>query len=325
MKNVEKVAQHKIPMVDLGRSEQGGEARIAEEIAQACMGTGFFYLRNHGVPSALVDAAFQANQAFHRLSLESKLAVKINGAFRGYQPLGGSTLKASTKFDSATYANQVESFFVRNEDAEILASGRATGFMMGPNQWPRLEGFKEAVVAYEAAMRALGMRMLPLFARAVGEAPDYFTRLANPASVCIRLLHYPPVSDAEIEAHFRIFPHTDYGFLTFLAQDDSGGLQIRGVDGAWIDAAPMPGTFVVNVGDLLQRWTNGAFQSTPHRVVGKSAGRDRYSIAYFFGPNDDTRVDCLPAFLQGGEARHPPAIQGEYIAGRMSDNYQDRR
>ena len=157
---------------------------------------------------------------------------------------------------------------------------------------------------YDAAVRELGHRMLRVFSVAVGETPTFFDRFFAPASTALRLIHYPPAPAVRPEDLYGIHPHTDYGFLTLLAQDDVGGLEVRRPDGTWIQARPIPGTFILNAGDILARWTSDRFNSTPHRVVNASANRDRYSIAMFFDPNIDALVEGLPRFTSeaGGES-----------------------
>ena len=123
-----------------------------------------------------------------------------------------------------------------------------------------------------------------------------------------------------------IYPHTDYGFITILAQDDVGGLEIQRVDGAWIEAPSIPGTFVVNLGDAAARWTNDVFNSSPHRVINKSSTRDRYSVATFIDPNHDAVIRCLDGFLAGGAApKYPPIAYADYYSERMDTNHPDRR
>ncbi len=314
-----------LPIVDLGGTDSTEAfARAASQVREACITTGFFYLANHGVPAELVDAAFEANRWIHARPEAEKLALKINRWHRGYQTFASSTLKSSQRFAPAAHANQLESFFVRHEVSPD-EPGYGEKMLMGPNQWPDNAQFREVVTRFDAAVRALGHRMLRVFAVAVGEAPAFFERFFAPASTTLRMIHYPPMPALRPEDMFGIAPHTDYGFLTLLAQDEVGGLEVRRPDGSWIQARPVPGTFVLNVGDALARWTNDRFNSTPHRVINAKPVHDRYSIGMFFDPNIDAQVACLPQFAaQDGGPKYPPIRYGDYYEMRLEANYPDR-
>lgn len=301
--------------------------RVAAEIHDACTTVGFFYLTGHGVDPGLVADAFEANRRFHARPEAEKLALKQNRWHRGYQPFAASTLKSQARFAAAAHPNQMESIFIRHEVAPDHPDYQRRP-LQGPNLWPDDPWFVEVVRRYDDATRDLGLALLPAFSVAVGEAPDFFTRRFDPPSTALRLIHYPPtpatppnLADAEL---FGINPHTDYGFLTILAQDDVGGLQVRRVDGSWIDAPYRPDSFILNIGDGLARWTNNAFNSTPHRVINRSAGRDRYSIGMFFDPNLDTVIETLPRFADGGAGGYPPIRYGDYFAMRLDANFPDR-
>lgn len=295
--------------------------RVAAEIYDACTSVGFFYLSGHDVDPALVADAFEANRRFHARPLEEKLAIKQNKWHRGYQALATSKLVSQARFDAARLPNQLESFFMRHEVAPTDPTFERQP-LQGPNQWPDDPWFVDVVRRYNDATRDLGMALLPAFALAVGEAPDFFAPKFAPAATALRLIHYPPAPAIRPEELFGISPHTDYGFLTILAQDKVGGLQIRHADGHWIDAPYRPDCFILNIGDILARWTNGRFNSTPHRVVNRSTEQARYSIGMFFDPNLDTVVEPLPRFAGEGEA---PAIRyGDYFSMRLDANYPDR-
>lgn len=304
-----------IPVIDLAQPLEG----VAAAVREACLGSGFFYIRSHGVDSRARDEVFAANRRFHALPDATKLAIKLNKWHRGFQPMATSKLVSSARFAPAAYANQLESFFIRHE----LERGDGSAIFDGPNQWPDDPAFRIAVTRFDDALRDLGHRMLRVFSVAVGEAPTFFDRSFAPASTCLRLIHYPPAPVDRPQDEYGIHPHTDYGFLTLLAQDDVGGLEVRRPDGSWIAAKPIAGTFVCNVGDVLARWTNDRFNSTPHRVINPTADRDRYSVAMFFDPNVDATIACLPQFA-GERARHAPVRYGDYYRMRLEANYPDR-
>ena len=322
------MAQHDdIPIIDLDDYLAGRpDARegVARQIREACLGTGFFHIVGHGVEPALIEAAFEAHRRFHARPLEEKLELKLNHWHRGYEPFATSHLKSSARFQPAEHPNQLESFFLRHQvGPETPGYGRKE--MMGPNQWPADEAFRETIGAYDRTIRALGLALLPAMAVAVGEDADFFQPFFDPPSTALRLIHYPAPPPAERPADLLgIQPHTDYGFLTILAQDEVDGLEIRRVDGGWIRASRVPGGFIVNIGDALARWTNDVFNSTPHRVHADAAGRERFSIAMFFDPNIETEIRCLDAFKADGAARHPPIRYGSYFNMRLDANFPDR-
>ena len=245
-----------IPVIDLGPLRTGGESglrQVAAEVAAACEDKGFLYLTNHGVPDSLVSRIFAANQAFHRLPLETKLDLQINQFYRGYVPFAGSTLKVSS-IESARKPNQSEQILFRHElapDDPDLGRGLP---LQGPNQWPAeadLPGFKQTVLEYMAACEGVARSLFPVFAEALSLPRDYFERLFVRPTSNLKLLHYPAQPTDRPADQYGAAPHTDFGFVTILAQDDTGGLEVRKKDGEWMPAPVIPGTFVVNIGDAL--------------------------------------------------------------------------
>ena len=318
----------RLPIIDVGplwqEANDGELSRLGGEVHDACRSTGFFYIANHGVPSDLIDAAFEANRRFHALPLEDKLRIKLNRWHRGYQALAGSTLVSSARFAPARHPNQLESFFLRHEVDPADPSYRIQP-LQGPNQWPEDAAFEDSVRRYDDAMRDTGMRLLRIFSTAIGETPDFFARRFSPPATCLRLIHYPPAPADRPADLYGAHPHTDYGFLTILAQDNVGGLEVRLPDGAWQPVPFVPDTFVVNIGDILARWTNDSFNSTPHRVINASLDRDRYSIGYFFDPSLDAEISPLEHFREGtGSSRYAAIRYGDYFSGRLDANYADR-
>ena len=152
---------------------------------------------------------------------------------------------------------------------------------------------------------------------------DWFSPYFKRPTLFLRLLHYPRQPDEE--GLFGSAPHTDYGFITMLAQDEVGGLEVRNRHNQWIAAPPIEGTFVLNVADILQRWSNGRFASTPHRVRNLKPV-DRYSMPFFFDPSMDAVVDCPPQLLERGDApTYPPVVYGDYLLERLNKNHEYRR
>jgi len=317
-----------LPIIDVGalrRDVSDGElSGLGAEVYRACRTTGFFYIVNHGVSCELIAAAFEANRRFHALPLSEKLKIKLNRWHRGYQAVGGSTLVASARFAPAHHPNQLESFFIRHE-VDHADPSYTVKPLQGPNQWPDDPDFRDSASRYDTAMRDTGMRLLRVFSTAIGEEPDFFARRFSPPTTALRLIHYPPAPADRPDDLYGAHPHTDYGFLTILAQDDVGGLEVRRPDGGWMPVPFVPDTFIVNIGDVLARWTNDSFNSTPHRVINRSADRDRYSIGYFFDPSLDTEISTLTHFRESaGKSKYQPVRYADYFNGRLDANYQDR-
>jgi isopenicillin N synthase-like dioxygenase len=311
-----------LPILDLGRLE-GDPAPLAASLDEAFSRIGFCYFANTGIDQGLIEAAFAASRAFHALPMQAKQAIAINAQHRGYMAPKTSVIVTSS-VATVTRPNISESFMLMHEVAPD--DPRFGTEVHGPNQWPAgLPGFRAAITAYDAAMRGFCLRLLPVLARALDLPADALApHFARPTTF-LRLLHYPPQPPDSPEDSFGSAPHTDYGLLTVLAQDSSGGLEVRRRDGVWLPAHPVPGTFVVNVADMLARWTNGRWQSTPHRVRNLSGG-DRYSMPYFFDMDMDSVVACLPSCTgPDNPPAHPPVRYGDYLMRRLDRNYAYRQ
>jgi isopenicillin N synthase-like dioxygenase len=313
----------KIPLIDLAAEPP---AALAQRIHTALCTAGFFGITGHAVPAATVQAAFEASHRFFALPLSQKsrwhvdqglVAVsddsRISGATpsatlsatpsakRGFDPIGWQAL------DPTQAPDVKESFYL----------GQA---VHGVNQWPDealVPGFRGACENYAVALQALARRLMGLFELALGLPAGHFNSFMQAPMCTTRLLHYPPQPVAAAPGQIGCGAHTDWGALTLLAQDDAGGLQVQAADGdgAWIDIPPVPGAFVVNIGDMMQRWTNDRWPSTLHRVVNKHSGRDRWSIAYFFDLDVDARIEPLATCVSAERpARYAPLTAGEHLA-----------
>ena len=311
-----------IPVIDLGAylgGTPGALEKAAAELRQALEEVGFFIIVNHGVSQELIERPFAQARRFHDQPLEAKMALRMNEHNNGYMAMNRYAVWTSD-VNTNTKPDLNEAFFVKRErgpDDPLVRTGRR---FAGPNRWPEsLPGFRETVLAYTDAIDALGRRLLPVCAVALDLSPDYFDRAFAESQFSFRLSHYPPVpADAN---QFGIAPHTDANFLTFLAQSEVPGLQVRMPSGAWLDVPYVPRSFAVNSGDMMARWTNGRFKSTPHRAV-PPVNRHRYAIPYFLGPHQDTVIACLPT-CQGPERppKYPPITYGEYLRWWYDANY----
>jgi isopenicillin N synthase-like dioxygenase len=291
-----------IPLIDL--SAEPPEA-LARRIDQALSETGFFAVAGHGVPGQVVDAAFASGHRFFALPQADKERWHIDGwpLKRGFDPIGWQAL------DPANPPDVKESFYLGVEH-------------IGPNQWPDealVPGFHAACTAYAGAMQRLSVRLMGLFERALALQPGYFDAFMRRPTCTLRLLHYPPQPAHAAPGQIGCGAHTDWGALTLLAQDEAGGLQVQALDGRWIDVVPQPGTFVVNAGDMMQRWTNDRWPSTLHRVINRhlhgGRERDRWSLAYFYDLDDEARIEPLSTCISAEcPARYAPITAGEHLA-----------
>jgi isopenicillin N synthase-like dioxygenase len=320
-------ATRAIPVIDFGpafRNEPGGLDAVAREVRRACETVGFFYLAAHGAPQDVIDAAFAASREFHAMPLGDKMRLKINENNIGYLPVNESMQRAST-VHKATRPNYNESFFIshdRGADHPDVVAGTA---LRGRNQWPLgHERMRAAMVRYFKTFEGVGERMLPVLARSLDMPAGYFRPFfENEAHINLRFLHYPP-QDTDDDEQFGQGPHTDNSFVTMLARLDVPGLAVRLPSGEWLAPPVIPGTLLVNLGNVMKRWSNDRFLSTPHGVLNDS-GTDRYSIAFFYSPNKDAVVECLPSCTGPDNApRYPPAMYGDLVLAFYNANYFHR-
>lgn len=298
----------KLPIIDLTGFASGDAAtfaRVTRQLSEAARGPGFFYLIHHGVPRDLMDQAFAEARAFFARPIEEKDAIAIDkiGGNRGYSALMREAL------DPKAGGDRKEAFNIGLElapdDPELLAGVPFRAL----NAWPDSPSFKTTFLAYFDACRGLAEALHRVFASDLGLPLDFFVDKLDKPMATLRILHYPVTPPGEIGAG----EHTDYGNITLLATDDVGGLEVKVRGGDWIAAPPIPGAFVVNIGDCLMRWTNDVYISTPHRVINRS-GRERYSIAYFYDPNPEAIVECAPSC---GPAKYPPTTGADYLRMRL--------
>jgi isopenicillin N synthase-like dioxygenase len=304
-----------LPVIDF---DDASDEALARQLDQAFSEIGFCYFKGIGVARAVVDGVFEASRRFHAQPRAAKNALAMNKFHRGYMAPKTSIIQTSS-VARVTKPNDSESFMLMHEVPEN--DPRFGRPLDGPNLWPDLPGFREAVEAYEKAMHAFCLRLLSPLAIALGLPRDWFAPHFQKPTTFLRLLHYPPHAQDAADDAFGSAPHTDYGFITLLTQDRQGGLEVRRKDGTWLAAPPLDGTWVVNVADMLARWTNGRWQSTPHRVKNLSGG-DRYSCPYFFDMSMDSIVEVLPTC---GTPKHPPVRYGDYLLERLDKNYAYRQ
>lgn len=303
-----------IPVLDLAPLIKGRDTScLALEFAKAYGETGFGYVVNHGVDPSLRTAIFAASKKFHALPEAEKQTIALDHCHRGYIAINTST-DVNSDLAEVTKPNQSTSFMMMREDAEADPDV----YLSGPNQWPHLDGFREACEAYVRAMSGLGHKLMGLALDAIGATDRSILGAFQTPTIWLRLLHYPPQPPQAPDDLFGSAPHKDFGCLTLLTQDDVGGLQVQTPAGLWVDAPPIDDAIIVNVGDMLHRLSNGKLLSTPHRVI-NATGRERYSVPFFFDPHVSTEIAPLPGT---GTARFRPLNFGAFLKSELEASYE---
>jgi isopenicillin N synthase-like dioxygenase len=316
-------ASETIPVIDLGPylvGQPGAMDRAAAELRTALTEIGFYFIVNHGVPRELIGEVFEQVRRFHAQPLDAKMAFKLNADSTGYMPMRGNTLRTST-VQAGTKPNLNEAFFVKREmppDHPDVLSGRR---YRGVNRWPAgLPGFRETIVAYCDALEQLVLKMVRLYARALDLPAVYFDAPFVDCQYSLRMTHYPH-QDGPVVDEFGLAPHTDTSFLTLLAPNDVPGLSIRTQSGRWIDAPAVHNAYVVNGGQMLQRWTNDLFLATPHRAINRSGG-ERYAVPFFCDSNIDWPVAAVPTTVGPDRPpKYPTTYYSDYMAWYQKRNY----
>ncbi|KAA1476839.1 2OG-Fe-II oxygenase, partial [Dentipellis sp. KUC8613] len=315
---------NEIPVIDLlGGNAQDPLVRrqLADQIRDACINVGFFYVTNHGIPEPTTAGALHAAKDFFALPLETKTKLDIHQTpnFKGYTALLGENTNPENRGDLH------EGFDLGWETIDANTVKRNDGAMAGENVWPKeaeLPGFRKAALNYYHAAVRLGQYLFPLFALALDLPEDFFDdKVTKPAAI-MRLLYYPPQTGVVDDRTIGIGAHTDYECFTILwQQDDIQALQALNASGQWIDAVPIPGSLVVNLGDQFARWTNDVFRSTVHRAVNRS-GIARYSIPLFFGTDYDVRLEALPSCVSPDvPPKYDVVTAGDYVKSRLEATY----
>ena len=313
----EPLLPEQVPLIDIGPLRSGADPlRIGVELVRAASEVGFLYVENHGVPEAIIERARAAGLAFFRLPREAKRTARVNRFHHGYLEPG------STKMYDDARVDLKESFNWGNERDPETETGNP---LDGPNEWPpALPSFRSAVYPFFEAASHCAEHLLRGFALGSGLEAEHFIRHRDRPLSRASLQYYPPQPADAAEDQFGVAPHSDFGMLTVLCQDEVGGLEIRQPKGHWAAMPPLPGTFVVNVGDLLERWSNGRYRSTVHRVINRS-GRERLSLVLAYDPDFETLVDPN-AFCTGSETPGAePIACGDYLLWRFSKAFAYRR
>jgi isopenicillin N synthase-like dioxygenase len=317
-----------VPVIDLADLAGAGpeaSAKVPAAIDQACSTVGFFQVVNHGVDGATISAMLDAVDEFFALPLADKMACRPKRATvnRGYAPVRSESLAYSLGRDALP--DLFEAFNVGLDEVPDLPVYRdADETCFAPNIWPAaLPSFRGALVAYFTNVAALARRLTSVFAVALGLEEGFFGPRTDHSTDMMRVNLYSLAPGVEpLPGQMGMGPHTDYGIVTILYADRVRGLQIVGPDGDWHDVLPVPGAFLVNLGDLLAEWTNDRWRSTVHRVLppersGAKAVRRR-SVAFFHDGNYDALIECLPNCTSAEHpAKYPPVLAGQHLKAKL--------
>ncbi|BBX08191.1 isopenicillin N synthase family dioxygenase [Mycolicibacterium aichiense] len=303
-----------VPVIDISglrSTDPADRERVAAELGTAARDVGFFYISGTSVSDELFDRLLEATKQFFALPLAEKMKsyIGLSNCHRGYVPVGEEGFYSDKPDFKEAFDTALD---LPADDPDHLAGNP----MLGPNVWPNLAGFAETVTEYYQAVLGVGQDLLGAFAVALGEDPDTFTRHATKTPSQLRLIYYPHNPHAE-DAQ-GIGAHTDYECFTLL-KPTAPGLEVLNGAGEWIDVPPIPGTFVVNVGDMLELWTNGAFVATSHRV--RKVKQERYSFPLFFNVDYHTVVQPLPQFVTADEESRPALVAGEHLFAQTAQTF----
>lgn len=309
-----------LPVIDIAplyQDDEAGWLTVAQQIDAACRDWGFFYIKGHPISAERIDELLNAAKTFFAGSEAEKLRIDITESehHRGYGAIATEQLDPSKPSDLKETFDM--GFHMPAEHPEVLA-GKP---LRGPNRHPAQLGWEALMEQHYSDMHELAKTLLRAMTIALGIERDFFdVRFNEPISV-LRMIHYPPRHTASSAEQQGAGAHTDYGCVTLLYQDDAGGLQVQNVKGEWIDAPPLAGTFVVNLGDMMARWSNDRYKSTPHRVI-SPLGVDRYSMPFFAEPHPDTEISCLPGCSDADNPpKYPATTSAAYLMSRFADTY----
>ncbi|HEY9621989.1 MAG TPA: 2-oxoglutarate and iron-dependent oxygenase domain-containing protein [Crinalium sp.] len=311
-----------IPIIDMDglfSEHLSDRQQVAKALGDACRNVGFFYIINHRVSSAQIAEAYRVAKAFFSLPLQDKLRYHLSQSehHRGYFGVGDlrADLHEQESFDV------LEGYEIGLELTDDDRAHLSNSIVYGPNVWStQPPDFKTVLCTYFDTMLSLGRSLFRGFALALDLPENYFDDKITRPMAQLSLMHYPPQQLPLNPKQIGVGAHTDYECFAILNQD-AAGLQAQNNLGQWIEVPPIPGSFVVNIGDSMARWTNDLFAATIHRVINVT-GTSRFSIPFFFGPNHDAMLACLES-CHGAERppKYAPIQAGEWTAANLSAVY----
>ena len=328
------MATDAIPVLDISPYRRGNSAArsaLAAEVDRTCREIGFMVIAGHGVDPDLIAEVEAMSRAFFDLTLEEKMRIvrPAPDVTRGYQPFKAEVLVRSRGGNAAGDLN--ESLMIGPVDVTDAPyyTAPAAGRHFAENLWPeRPPGLRQAYETCYRVMDSLAIDLMRLFALALELPESYFDSSVDHSISRLRVRNYPAPEVAPEPGQLRASAHSDYGSLTILKTEDRpGGLQVLGKDGDWLDVPHRPGCFVVNIGDMLARWTNDRWVSTLHRVVNppleRAAESRRQSVVFFQNPNYDARVSCLPSCTDAANPpKYPPTTSGGHLREKFLSTQQ---
>ena len=316
-----------IPVIDVKNlfSEKSSDIeKIANEFIDAYSTIGFSYITNHGIDDAIISDVFNASREFHALPINEKNKIALNELHRGYIAINTST-DVNSDLAEVKKPNQSESFMMMREAGPDDPDVKNGSYLTGPNRWPiKPSRFKERVTKYADKMTKLCDRLTLIIMNSLGVKELDYQNLFERPTIWLRLLYYPPqiLPDNDL---YGSAPHRDFGALTVLAQDQVGGLQVQSPDGDWLDVPELPNSFVVNVGNMLHRLTNGLLISTPHRVINKSSN-ERYSCPFFYDPNINAVIKPQGNRVSANNPENfEPIIYCDYLKHELTSTYNQHK
>lgn len=307
-----------VPVIDIKPLRDGSDPTgVAEALHRASREVGFLYVSNHGIADGLIDATRAIALEFFRQEEHVKREIAVSDKHRGFLAQGGARMQTGAKADLK------ESFIFGHEDENGVTLEDHP--LRGANRWPDfMPALQQQAMAYFRAAHDVAHHLMRGFALGLDRPDDFFLKTEAAPMSRASFVYYPPQDAAMGADQFGVGPHTDFGVLTVLCQDDVGGLQVQDTHGDWVAAPPIPGTLVVNVGDLLARWTNDEYRSTPHRVV-NSSGRERLSLVLAYDPEPDTMIDPRQIFGNDIDTAYEPITCGDYLVRRFAKSFAYRK
>jgi isopenicillin N synthase-like dioxygenase len=301
------MAPTEVPVIDIApylAGDPAGKRQVAEQVGRACAEIGFLTIVGHGVPTELLRRTYDVSRAFFDLPEEEKRKVPVNSIGVGYVPMQVERLAAS--LGQQTPGDLKESLNVGRD--------------FDHDRWPERPAELRAIwTEYFTRLNELGASIMRIFATALDLPENYFDDKIDPPQAFMRVINYPDQPNDPLPGQLRAGAHSDYGTLTILKSENvAGGLQVLDKSGAWVDVVTVPDSFVINIGDMMQLWTNDRWVSTVHRVVNpprdKNLGSRRQSIVFFHSPNENTLIECLESCVSADNpARYEPILAGEHL------------
>ena len=313
-----------VPVIDISpylSGDEVGKAQVSKAVAEACTTIGFFAISGHGVPQDIIEDLREASHAYFEQPEDVKRADMhpVPDTPRGFRELAGEALGRTVVPDATPDLKEFYHYGPQTWPDEPYFTGDEGRDYFIPNIWPdEPAAFRKAALAYYEEMNRLAADVIHIVAIALGLPETWFDDKTDKHATAARLNYYPLLKDGPPAGHIRASEHTDYGMLTILmGEDEPGGLQVRTRKGDWIDVETRPDFFIINIADQLMRWTNDTWLSNMHRVVNPAAAskptRGRLSVGYFFQPNYDAVIECIPTCTgPGNPPKYAPVVAGKY-------------